>query len=225
MSTVSSDSQTQPSREPSLGPACLVVVILLLAVACIVCAFGSWFLFSDPSAMADKGITQQLLPWVEQSNLPAADKRSILNQLNEVVSLVRSRQLNSRQLNRLKNCLEDNPVLLWGSVNEVQMQATAAGLSEVEVEAAKRTAQRLLRMTRDRQLSRNDLEFILEKCVEQRGGGLGLAVRSPLTAQQIREFSTRGQQLADAAKVSLDAFEQSPAEVFESMLKAAMKVE
>lgn len=225
MDSESSDLQSKPTNEPSLGPACLVVAILLLAVVCIVCAFGSWFMFGDQSVMAKKGITQQLIPWVAQSNLPADEKQSIVNQLHEVVSLVQSEQLTSRQLSRLKNCLEDNPILLWGNVLEILGQAKAAGLSEVETEAAKRTAQRLLRMTNDRQLSRNDLEFVLERCVQQRADALGLAVRSPLTGEQIREFATRGQQLADGKNVSLEPFDKSPSEVFASMLKDALKVE
>lgn len=79
------------AKEPSLGPACLVLAILALAAFCSVCGIASWFVFSDQYPFAEKGITQQLIPWVESSQLAADDKASIVKQLNDLVPLLQAR--------------------------------------------------------------------------------------------------------------------------------------
>ncbi len=217
-------SNAELPPEPSLGPACLVVSILTLALLCIFCAFGSWLMFSDQPAMAERGIREQLIPWIEASSLSEEDKNSILRQLDDVLILVKSRQLTTIQLSRLKNCLEDNPALLWGAVDEILRQGQAAGLTATEIEAAKRTAQRLLRMTAERKLSRNDLEFALEKCIRRTASITGIEVLQPLTGEQARSFSQRGQKLADAQNIPFDPYEKRPAQVLEAMLKEALSV-
>jgi hypothetical protein len=75
------DSNPSTPKEPSMGPACLVISILALAVFCAFCGIGSWVMFSDQYPLAEKGITQQLIPWVETSQLAADDKASIVRQL------------------------------------------------------------------------------------------------------------------------------------------------
>ncbi len=102
--------------EPSMGPACLVISMLTLAAFIAFCSISSFVMFSDSPALAERGITQALMPWVESSNLAPGDKREILSDLQDTVEKVRSRTLTSRQLTRLKSALEDNPVLLWGNV-------------------------------------------------------------------------------------------------------------
>ncbi len=224
MSREPESGKSELPPEPSLGPACLVVVILALAVVCIVCAFGSWFMFSDQPAMAERGIQVQLIPWVQASSLSPEDKASIVRQLEDMTTLVRSRQLTTIQLSRLKNCLEDNPALLWGAVEEILRQGKDVGLTDTELEAAQRTAQRLLRMTAQRKLSRNDMEFALDKCIQRTADRTGIEVVDPLTGEHVREFSKRGQQLADAQKIPFDPYEKRPSQVLEAMLKEALSV-
>ncbi|MGN6543865.1 MAG: hypothetical protein ACTHK7_02365, partial [Aureliella sp.] len=207
-----------PVKEPSLGPACLVIAMLGLATFLAVCAFGSFFFFSDQPALAERGITQQLVPWVESSTLSPADKQAVLVELEDVVEKIRSRQLTSRQLSRLKNALEDNPVLLWGTVEAVIAQADEAGMSEVEIEAGKRIANRLLRSAAERKLGRNDLVYFLEGCTHARADGQGLEVNSPLTAAQIQEFLNRAERFLDGMQVSKEPFKKSVPEVFHDLI-------
>jgi hypothetical protein len=210
--------------EPSMGPACLVIVVLVLAVFFAFCAFGSFFFFSDQPALAERGINEQLIPWVESSNLSPADKRAILADLSDAVERVKSRELTSRQLSRLKNALEDNPVLLWGTVEAVMAQADEAGVPEVEIEAGKRVTQRLLRAAGERKLGRNDLVYMLEGCTHSRADGQGLEVNSPLTANQIRDFLGRAERFADGVKVANEPYEKSVPEVFRGLIEEALSV-
>lgn len=198
--------------------------MLGLAIFMAVCAFGSFFFFSDQPALAERGITEQLVPWVESSTLAPADKQAILAELQEVVEKVRSRELTSRQLSRLKNALEDNPVLLWGTIEGVLAQADEAGMSEVEIEAGNRVQQRLLRAAVERKLGRNDLVYFLEGCTHVRSDGQGLEVNSSLTAAQIQEFLNRSERFLDGVKVSKEPYEKSVPEVFQNLIEQALSV-
>ena len=111
-SNANANSDTAKPKEPSLGPACLVIAILSLAVFFSVCAFGSWIMFADQYKSAAPAITEQLIPYVEQSTLATADREAILLQLDELLPKIRNKEISTKQLYRLRNCLEDNPVLL-----------------------------------------------------------------------------------------------------------------
>ncbi len=210
--------------EPSMGPACLVIVVLALAMFFAVCAFGSFFFFSDQPALALRGINDYLVPWVESSNLSPGDKEAILQNLREVSNTVAERELTNRQLTRLRSVLEDNPVLLWGTVEAVMAQAESVGLTAVEIEAGKRVVQRLLHSAAQRKLSRNDLVFTLEVCSHTRKDGQGLEVNSPLTAKEIRDFLGRAERLVNGRDVPNEPFEKTVPQVFRGLIDEALSV-
>jgi len=222
--TGSNTDEAQRLPEPSMGPACLVVCILTLAVFIAFCSISSFFMFSDQPALAERGITEQLIPWIESSNLAAGDKQIILADLHETVDQVRSRQLTTRQLTRLKSVLEDNPVLLWGNVEGVLGQAASVGLTDVEQAASVRVAQRLLRAAGERKLGRNDLVYALEPCTHTRPDGQGLEVNTPLTSQQIQAFLGRAERFVDGMQIANEPFEKTPPEVFRGLLDEALAV-
>lgn len=225
--------QNKP-KEPSLGPACLVVAILSLAVFFAVCAFGSWIMFADQYQYAAPAIDEQLIPWVEQSSLAMADKESILLQLQELVPKIRNKEMSTKQLYRLRNCLQDNPVLLWGVVQAVQAQAkqlsaetgtVEEGLTAVELEALERIEDRLLRAAAERKIGRNDLEITLQTCAVLSKDQAGLEVKPELTPAQIREFMKRAEQLIKNQKIPNEPFEKTPGEAFKALVDSALELE
>ena len=217
-------SKSKQSGEPSLGPACLVVAILGLAVGSAACGLGSWFVFRDQPALAVKAIEKQLIPWVEGSQLAPADRASIVKQLEKVVDDIQAGAIDKRQLSRLHNCLQDNPVILWGGVQSIESQAKEAGLTELELETLKRTNQRLLRMATERLMGRNDLEYTIQQLSEVSKQGDTLQVNSNLTADQIRSYIKRVESLLVRSKVPNEPFEKTPAEAFAILLEAALTV-
>lgn len=209
-------------REPSLGPACLVIAILTLAVLSAVCGIGSWLMFSDQYPYAVKGITQQLIPWVETSQLAEQDKRSIVRQLEDLIPILQARQIDTQQLSRLHFCLQDNPILLWGGVQSIVLQAPQAGLSDTELTALERITQRLMWLATDRQLGRRDLEFTLQNCSQVREDGANIEVKTDLTATQIRDFMTRAEQLIAKLQAPDEPYEKTPAEGFAILIDKAL---
>lgn len=212
-------------KEPSLAPACLVIVILSLAVFCSVCGIGSWFMFSDQYPLAVKSINTQLIPWIESSQLSGEDQEQIIAELNTVLKKVEDRAISSQQLTRLRNCLLDNPVLLWGCVDNIIAAAPNAGLSETEQEALARVSQRLLRAAAERKLSRKDLEFTFQSSSRVRKDRQSVEVVGPLTAEQIREYMKRAEQIVDRHEIPNEPYEQTPAEAFHVLIDAALTVQ
>ena len=182
-------------------------------------------MFSDQYPFAEKGITQQLIPWVETSQLAAEDKASIIQQLKALVPKLQTREIDKQQLTRLHYCLQDNPVLLWGGVQSILAQAPNVGLSETELATVQRVSQRLLWMATDRQLSRRDLEFTLQNCSTVREDGASIEVRNDLTADQIRDFATRTEQLFENNAVPNEPYDKTPAEAFAILIDKALYAE
>lgn len=211
-------------KEPSLGPACLVVAILGLAMICIVCGFGSFFMFRDQHKIARKAIDTQLIPWIETSQLSDGDQASITSQLETLVPTITKEKMNSRQLTRLRNCLQDNPVLLWGGIELIQAQAAEAGLSPTEEETLKRVSDRLLRAAAERKIGRNDVEFTIQQCSVVRPKAQSLDVVTPLTAEQIREFMKRAEDIVEAREIPNEPYDKSASQAFRILLEDALTV-
>ena len=220
---VGEEEKATGPKEPSLGPACLVISILGLAVMSSVCAFGSWIVFSDQYPLAEKAIEKQLIPWVESSQLAADDKESILTQLQNLSVQIGQREVDKEQLLRLRNALQDNPVLLWGGVQSILAQAPQRELSATELEALARIERRLMRAAAMRRLSRNDLEFALQGLTVVRQDGLSVEVRPDLSAEDIRRFMKSSENLLNANDIPNEDFELSPAQTFELLIDKAME--
>lgn len=170
-----------------------------------------------------KAIEKTLIPWIEGSQLAPADKESIVGQLDAIVLRLEKDEFSKQQLTRLRNCLQDNPVFMWGEIQSIEAQAAMAGLTETEIEALKRINQRLLRMSTERTLGRGDLEFTIQQLSEVSQQGDSLRVRSGLTAEQIRQFMSRAENLFVRSKVPNEPFEKTPAQAFELLLNDALK--
>jgi hypothetical protein len=209
-------------KEPSLGPACLVVSIVMLAVLSAVCAFGSWMVFSNQSDLAVKAVEKQLIPWIESSQLADQDRTEIISRLQGLVPGLKEGKYNKDQLNRLRNLLQDNPIFLWGGVQAIERQAQTIGLTDPEVQSLIRTNQRLLRTAVDRKLGRSDLEFAIQKIAEVREDGATLEVRSDLTPDLIRGYIQRAETVLKRFEVPNEPFDKTPAQAFDMLLEYAL---
>jgi hypothetical protein len=172
-----------------------------------------------------RGIEKQLIPWVQQSQLAEPDKQRITSKLQALIPSLEARAIDNRQLSRLHFCLQDNPVLLWGSVQSILAQAPEAGLSPTELETLERVSQRLLRAGAERKLSRNELEYAIEQSAEVGQRGRGLEVVSPLSAEQIRDFMTRAEQLVNQYGIPNEPYDKTAGEAFGILIDNALTVE
>jgi len=205
-------------------------------------------MFADQYKYAEPAITEQLIPYVEQSTLATEDRESILRQLQALLPKIRNKEMTTKQLYRLRNCLTDNPVLLWGVVQSVVSQAKklsvesgggSDGMTAVELEALDRIERRMLRAAADRKIGRNDLEITLQSCAVLAKNQSGLEVKPDLAPTQIREFMTRSEQLItrveqianredqvnNKPKSPIEPYEKTPADAFEALIRSALELE
>lgn len=217
------ESPSPEKAEPSLGPACLVISILGLATFSAICGIGSWIVFSNQPELAIKAIEKQLIPWVEASQLAPEDKQSIAAQLGELQVQLEAGAFDKNQLLRLRNCLQDNPVLLWGGLQAMEKQAPGTDLTETELDSLIRLNQRLLRMAVERKMGRRDLEFTLQEVSQVQGNGSHLEVRYDLNADQIRSYMNRAENLLSRSDIPHEPYEKTPAEAFALLVEAALE--
>lgn len=224
MSSNTETTQTVENKEVPLAPACLVVVIIFSVIMSVVCAGLSWYLNQNQSENAARALREQLIPWVQQSALEPTDKEAISAELNQLAVQMDSKDLNEGELRRLRFCLTDNPVLLWGFVQAaVGKIESSSELTDIEKEQARLTADRLLRLVAERKLTRSALEFSLQTVTLARSDGSGLVVKDNPTTDDLRTFVKRGAQQADGLQSSKEPYEKSPAQVFHMMIESALE--
>lgn len=224
MSDTPETAQTPENKEVPLAPACLVVVIIFSVIMSVLCAFLSWYLNQNQSENAARALREQLIPWVQQSPLEPTDKEAISSELNQLAAQMDAKELNEGELRRLRFCLTDNPVLLWGFVQAaVGKIERSSELTDIEKEQARLTADRLLRLVAERKLTRSALEFSLQPVTLARSDGSGLVVKDNPTTEDLRMFVKRGAQQADGQQASKDTYEKSPAQVFHMMIESALE--
>lgn len=225
MSNTPESTPTTPSnKEVPLAPACLIVVIFFCVIMSVVCAFLSWYINQNQSETAARALREQLIPWIEQSALEPTDKSAISSELADLATQMDSKSLNEGELRRLRFCLTDNPVLMWGFVQAaVGKIEQSTELTDLEKEQARLTADRLLRLVSESKLTRSALEFILQTVTLARSDGSGLVVKDNPTTDDLRTFMKRGAEQADGLKSAPEPYEKSPAQVFHMMVEAALE--
>lgn len=206
------------AKEPSLGPACLVVTILCLAAGAAICGFGSWFVFNNQHKVAAESIKKQLIPWVEHSQLSPDDKNSIVNQLDGLVAQLETESFDKQQLSRLHSCMTDNPVFFWGEIQALERRAQSE-LSDTESEAIRRLNQRLLLAVADRKIGRVDLEYVMQPVVKPEN--LLEVIANP-NKQQIQIYMQRADALLTRQQIPNEPYEKTPAEVLTILVRAAL---
>lgn len=183
-------------------------------------------MFSDQYPLAIKGINVQLIPWIKTSQLKESDQQVIIAKLEELLPQIESRSISNQQLTRLHNCLQDNPVLLWGAVESIVAQGNAMeALTETEKETLERVTQRLLHGAAIRKLGRNDLEFAIQNCSRVREDGQSLEVVDGLSPEQVREFMQRSEQLVEQNGIPNEPFDKTAGEAFAILVESALTVE
>ncbi len=215
-----SDVPEEEAGDVSLGPACLVVSIFGLAFLCIVVAFMSFMLIGKQGGRAAYAVREQLIPWVDQSDLSKTDQTMIIDELQALASQMERNELTSRQLTRLNARLSDSTILQWGVVEETVRTVRASdAFTAEEKEDISRTADRWLRCAGEGRLSMTEMEFAYQGCGLKEPKTGRLSLRKDVTPEQLREFHRRVLAICDKYKISREPFEKSVSQVFHLMIE------
>lgn len=219
-STNSPSTDASKDKDVSLGPACLVVFVVGLMLICIAVAYMSFMLTGNQGPRAARAVREQLIPWVDQSDLSKTDQAAIIDELNDLASKMERGELTSRQLSRLGIRLTDSTILQWGVVEDVlRYLKQTKGFTESEKEDIQKTCDRWLRCASEGKLSMTEMEFAFQGLglKEPRSGRLSL--RKDVTDDQIREFHRRVLGVCEKYNTSTEPFSKSVSQVFHMMME------
>ena len=215
--TEATQNPASPSAEKdvSLGPACMVVVIFGLIGLCILFATMSMMLLNKQGEMAENGLRQQLIPWVEEKSLLSQNDREIIvSKLEEIADMAGRDELTKRQISRLGIRLTQSTILQWGAVESLNRIAQSSGLSGEEKEQISRSCDRWLHSAESGRLNMHDMEFATQRvCVKDPKSGT-LLPRENLTDEELRDFLRRVKTMCDQQMIPDEEFHKSVAQVF-----------
>jgi hypothetical protein len=213
------NGQTKPKDVP-LGPACFVVFIFGLVILCVAVAIMSFLLTGKQGGRAAYAVREQLIPWVDQSELSQTDQVAIIEDLTALASQMEQDKLTSRQLTRLGVRLSDSPILQWGVVEEINRRAQASkGLTEQEKTDFERVCDRWLRAAGEGKLSMNEMEFTLQTTARKDGRSGRLTLKDEVDDDQLREVYRRILAICEKYKIALEPYEKSVSQVFKLMIE------
>ncbi len=215
---------TQETKDVSLGPACLVVVVFGLVLASVAVIYMSASLMGSQGRRAAHSLRRQLIPWVELSSLTKADRDSIVEQLSDLANNMDREELTARQLTRLGLRLQGNPIFQWGVVEQINRVAqSSTGLTPREKEEFARECDRWLRSASDGKLSMQQMEFALQNVAVKEVRSGRLTVREQVTDDGLREFLRRISSIDDSLEVGKDPFEKSVSQILRAMIEDGLK--
>lgn len=205
----------------SLGPACLVVIIVLLLIVSVGMAAGAVFLMGNQSERAAKAIEQQLIPWVEQSSLAEPDRRDIINDLQAIVFDIEQERFDERQLRRLRLRLEDSTILQWGVIQQLVARSKTMELTDVEKEALEVETSRLFDAACQGKFGMQQMEFLLQKAASKNFKSGRLTLKEDISEADIREFLARSKKQCDDLKIAEDPVRKTIPQAFRDLIEDA----
>ncbi len=216
MSEASPKDQVVP-----LGPACLMVFIIILLFMSVAMVVGTWMLMGNQSKFAVRALESQLVPWVEQSPLDPIDKEEILETLDTVIQDLRDEKYNDRQLARLNSRVTESPILQWGVIQQAESRIQSSGLSDQEKSASALELDRLLRSAAEGKLSLQQMEFIVQPIATKERLSGKLSILDRTTDANIQDFLRRAKSITDNYKIPSEEYPKSVSQVFRSLIDDA----
>jgi hypothetical protein len=211
---------TESSKDVSLGPACGVVFIFLIAGGCVLIAILSFLLLGQSGKRAAYSVREELIPWIDRSSLSAADRTSMVEQLTGLANQMERDELTARQLSRLQIRFTDAAIFQWGTVEELNRRAQkSAGLSEAEKEEFSAVCDRWLMAAGEGKLSMNEMDFALQGVATKEPQSGRLTVKAEVADDQIRETQRRILAVCEKYKVANEPFDKSPSQVLRTIIE------
>lgn len=155
---------------------------------------------------------------VQQSDLPADQKRRIIVQVDQLAEAFKNKQITFEEFGRIAEALEDHPILPIGVLEFVETnKLQASSLSAEDKAAGILAVQRLQRGLDERTLTMDDIQPVLDPISQLDDQGNTTVIDNP-TNVQLQSFIEAAQQKADEAGVPNEPFEVDIAAEIESLI-------
>jgi hypothetical protein len=221
---------TLPSSQPDkpdvpLAPACLVVGLLMALFFSVMMVAAAWLLMGRQADTAMMAIERQLIPWVEQSNMAEPDRREVVAQLELLCRDIAGERYESRQVERLGTRLRDNPLFLWGLIQQLQERIEQSTLTEPERASAAPICDRMLEMAARGLLDMSQLDFVVQEVALRTSDQRRLVIREETPPESLRLFLRRASLVADQAGIPTEVESQSLADALRRVLQEAVDLD
>jgi hypothetical protein len=209
-------------KDVSLGPACLIVVVILALCLSIGVIAMAAMMSGNQGKRAAYSVREQIIPWVEQSSLSKTDRQNIVERLTNLSDDMEREELTTRQLSRLVLRLTDSSILQWGVVEQLIQAAMGSTMTDVEKTQFRAGCDRWLRAASEGKLSLQDMEFAVQNVAtkDQRSGRL--SVRPDVDVEGLREFERRMTTISDNHDMTSEPFDKSVSQVFTAVIEDAL---
>lgn len=220
-------SSTSDDGKPDvpLAPACLVIGLLMALFFSVMMVAGAWLLMGRQADTAMMAIQRQLIPWIEQSNMAEPDRRDVVAQLEILHRDIAGERYDSRQVERLGTRLRDNPLFLWGLIQQLQERIEQSTLTEQERLSATPVCNRLLEMAARGLLDMSQLDFVVQEVALRTSDQRRLVIRQETTPESLRLFLRRAGLVADQAGIAPEVESQSVADALRRVLAEAVDLD
>jgi hypothetical protein len=209
-------------KDVSLGPACLIVVVILALCLSIGVIAMAAMMSGSQGRRAAYAVREMLIPFVEQSSLSKTDRQDIVERLSTLSDDMEREELTSRQLSRLVLRFTDSSVLQWGVVEQLIQAAMSSSMTDVEKSEFRAACDRWLRAAAEGKLSLQDMEFALQNVStkDQRSGLL--SIRPDVNEEGLREFHRRMTTISDKLEMTSEPFDKSVSQAFNAVIDDAL---
>lgn len=226
------DTQTDPAAasgddkpDVPLAPACLVIGLLVALFTSVMMVAGAWLLMGRQADTATMAIERQLIPWVQQSSMAEPDRQEVVAQLELLCRDIAGERYDSRQVERLGTRLRDNPLFLWGLIQQTQQRIAESTLTEQERLSATPVCDRLLEMAARGLLDMSQLDFVVQEVALRTSDQRRLVIRDEIPPESLRLFLRRAALVADQAGIAAEVESQSVGEALRRVLEEAVDLD
>ena len=211
-----------PQKDVSLGPACLIVVVIAAICLSVGMIAMAAMMTGSKGRRASYAVREMLIPWVEQSALGKSDRENIVEKLSSLSDSMEREELTTRQLSRLAMRLNDNPVFQWGVVEALNRAAQASTMTDKEKDEFRLSCDRWLRSASEGRLALQDMEFAVQNVSTKDMRSGRLTIRDDVIEERLREFQRRMDKISDTLGISSAPFDKSVSQVVDAMVEDAM---
>lgn len=209
-------------KDVSLGPACLIVVVILALCLSIGVIAMAAMMSGNQGRRAAYSVREQIIPWVEQSPLSKTDRQNIVERLANLSDDMEREELTTRQLSRLVLRMTDSTVLQWGVVEQLNQAAQASSMTDVEKTEFRTGCDRWLRCASEGKLSLQDMEFAVQNVANKDLRSGRLTIKPDVNEDDLREFQRRMTTISEKHAMTSEPFDKSVSQVFNSMIEDAL---
>lgn len=178
------------------GIAVLIVIILL--------AMGGWYVANNWRSWTAKGLSSAVTKAVDQSTLPADQKKAITDRVDHVMQEFADGNITVEQISKAAQALEVEKLIMAGMAQYVGSTIKiSTKLSDEERAHGEQALNRIAHGVLDGQINQSQIEPVFKHIMEDDGSGNWSFKQSP-SADDINAVIKDATELADQAGVAQD---------------------